>query len=153
MVAPGDKSSACRTAQRGCMKAVVPQPFRGEPVHRWRWYAAAERAELAEAGVVNQDKDNVRCAFGSLCRLRELRRVAVKICPADVSREMKIRPWQNTRCIRRGKSCALSPRTGRACQRKCQSQQRGCRNPGYDCSKRRERLGHDALPFYRACDR
>ena len=55
VVAPGDERSSCRTAQRRRMEAVVTQSLRRELIHCWRRYSAAERAELAEASVVNQD--------------------------------------------------------------------------------------------------
>src|SRR5882724_7506771 len=64
VVAPGDEGSARRAAQGGRVKRVVPQPFSGKPVHRGRRHAAAEGAELAKPGVVDQDQYDVRRALG-----------------------------------------------------------------------------------------
>src|SRR5262249_30208632 len=99
VVAPGDEGSARRTAQCRRVEAVVPHYLRRKLVHRWRRNAAAEGAELAEAGVVDQDKDDVGRALGRLYGLRELRPVGVKICPPDVAGETEVGPGQYARGV------------------------------------------------------
>src|SRR5262249_43703955 len=52
VVATSDERGPRRAAQRGRVEAIVSEPLRRKLVHRWRWDAAAEGAELAEASVV-----------------------------------------------------------------------------------------------------
>ena len=97
VVPAGDERGPRRAAQGGGVEAVVPQALGRELVHRRRRDAAAERAELAEAGVVEQDQHDVRRALGRLHRLRELRLVGVEVGPADVAGEMEVGPGQHAR--------------------------------------------------------
>src|SRR5262245_43468105 len=115
VVAPSNKRSASRTAQGRRMEAVVAQALCREPVHRWRRYAAAERTELAEACVVNQDEHDVRRTLGCLYRLRELRRVGIGISSSDVAGEVKVGSRQYARCVGGRKALVLALRQSRAC--------------------------------------
>src|SRR5262249_56240640 len=74
VVAPREEGGPRRAAERGRVEPVEAQPFGGELVHRGRRDQAAERAELTEAGIVDQDQDDVRGALRRSSGLRELRR-------------------------------------------------------------------------------
>src|SRR5262249_2930715 len=54
-------------------------------------------AELTEAGVVDQDQDDIGCTLGRLHRLWELSRIGVEVSPPHVSGEVKVRSRQNPR--------------------------------------------------------
>jgi hypothetical protein len=97
MVATRDEGGPGRAAQGGRVEAVVAQPLGREPVHRGRRHAAAERAELAEPDIVEQDQDDVGRAFWRLHRLRELRRVGIEIGAPDGPGEVEVGPWQHAR--------------------------------------------------------
>src|SRR5439155_5903033 len=85
VVATGEQRGARRAAERRGMEAVVTQPFGRQPVHRRGRDAAAERAELAKARIVDQDQDDVRRALRRRDGLREPRGVRVLVGAADVA--------------------------------------------------------------------
>lgn len=90
------------TAKRRRMKAVKPQAFRRKPVHRGRRHAAAEGAELAKTGIIQQDKYNIGRTFWRPHRLRKLSSTGLQIRSADLTRKTKVRSWQNgwrTGCV------------------------------------------------------
>src|SRR5262249_31497527 len=95
MIAAGDEGRPRRGAQRGRVEGGVPEPFRGQLVQGGRRDAAAERAVLTEARVVDQYEENVRCALRRLHHLRELRRVRLEIGAAHRAREVKIGPRED----------------------------------------------------------
>src|SRR5205823_2056557 len=103
MITAGQKRGPRRTAQRGCVKTIVPQTLRCELVHRRRGHPAAECAELSEARIVNQNKDHVWRSLGRLNRLRKLRRVGIFVGTPDVAGEVEVRarkynwrPWRRS---------------------------------------------------------
>ena len=66
---PGQQRLAGRRAQRGGVEAVVPEPARGETLGGRRPARPPERARRAEADVVEQDDQHVRCALRRQQRL------------------------------------------------------------------------------------
>jgi hypothetical protein len=83
------------------VKAIESQPFGRELVHRRRWHTAAEGAELAEPGIIDQDQYDVRGALWCLHRLRKLRGVGIAVSASDVTGEMKVGPREHAGCCGR----------------------------------------------------
>ncbi len=75
MVATGEECLARGGAERRGVEAVVLQAVRGEPLGVRRVDRSAEGARGAEAGVVDQDDQHIRCTLGrpQRCDRRELR--------------------------------------------------------------------------------
>jgi hypothetical protein len=69
VVAAVDQRGAGRAAKGGRVEMIVAQAFRRQPVHGRRGNAAAKRAELAEAAIVDQDEQDVRRALWRADRL------------------------------------------------------------------------------------
>ena len=82
------------------MEAIESQAFGRQSVHRRRGSASAKRAELSEAGIVDQDQHDVRCVFRCLHGLRELRCIGLQISAADMALEVGIGTGQDLRCAR-----------------------------------------------------
>src|SRR5262245_7099421 len=101
MIAPRDERGTRRTTQGGGVKFVVAKSLRRKSVHRRGRDSPAEGAELPEAGVVNQDEDDVgrtlRCLYG----LRKLRRIGVLVGASDVATESRVWPREFVRRLRR----------------------------------------------------
>ncbi len=100
VIAPGDQGRSRRTAERRGVEVVEPQPLGRQPGHGRRGNAAAESAELAEAGVVDEHQQDVRRAFGRLHRGGKLRRIGVGIGAAHLAGEAEVGTRQNLRCSR-----------------------------------------------------
>ncbi len=64
VVPPGQQRRARRRAQRGDMEAVVAQPSLGDAGVVRRLDRAAERARVPESGIVDENQQDVRRAFG-----------------------------------------------------------------------------------------
>src|SRR5262245_29106600 len=103
------------------MERIVAQPLRRELVHRWRWDAAAECAELPEPSVINQDEHDIGRAIRGLHGLWELRRGAVEIRASHAAREMKIRSREYNRRICRREQRVLVLRESRTHRRQNQT--------------------------------
>src|SRR6516162_241768 len=121
VVAARNEGGSCWAAQCSGVETVEPQPFCRELLHCGRGYAAAERAELPETCVVDQDQHDIGRALRSLHWQGKLCRVAVEICPPNVAGKMKIRSRQRTRCVCRWERLFLDLRNSWACQRQNQS--------------------------------
>ena len=76
VVAPGQQRRAGRRAQRGRVEAGVLEAVGGQPLECRRSWRATERAVRAEAGIVDEDEQDVR---------RPLRRADGSIGGKDVS--------------------------------------------------------------------
>jgi len=74
VIAAGEQRGARRRAQRSGVELRVAKSRLGYTVHRRRGNGSSERARGAEADVIGQDEQDVRCAFGRAHRLREVRR-------------------------------------------------------------------------------
>ena len=91
VVASGQQRLARRRAQRGGVEAVVLQAARRQLLRVRRLAGAAEGARRAEAGVVDQDDQDVRRALGRaqlldrrVLRLRILRVIGDQAAPRRV---------------------------------------------------------------------
>ena len=56
----------------GCVELIVAQSALREPVERRSRHRAAEGASVAEADIIQNDYQHIRCAFRCLERLREI---------------------------------------------------------------------------------
>ena len=84
MVAPGQQCRARRRTKRRRVKPVVAEPFVGEPLQRRHVHRATERARVAEADVVEQDHQHVRCS-GRRAEHRRNFRLGIGVGRADLS--------------------------------------------------------------------
>src|SRR5436190_23933275 len=107
VVAPGEQRSACWRAQCGRMEARIAQALCGKLLHIRRRYSAAECAELAEAGIVKQDQQDVRCVFWRTDDLRKGCWIGVLKRAADLALEAEVRPRQRQRASRESRRRAL----------------------------------------------
>src|SRR5262249_50234249 len=94
MIAPRDERGTRRTTQGGGGKCVVAKSLRRKSVHRRGRNSAAEGAELPEAGVVNQDEDDVGRTLRGLYGLRKLRRIGILVGASDAATESRVGPRQ-----------------------------------------------------------
>src|SRR5205823_4268940 len=91
----------CRRTQCGGVEARIAQALGRQVVNIRRRHTAAERAELAEARVIDQDQQDVWRALGWAHDLWKNWRVRVLEGAADVTLEMKIGTRKLTRHSRR----------------------------------------------------
>src|SRR5262245_46329147 len=112
MIATRDERGAGGTAEGGRVKPVVAESFRCKSVHRRRRHSPAEGAELPEAGVVNQDEDDVGRALRCLYGLRKLCRIGVLVSTSDAARKTRVWPRQLARRLRRWRLRLLRAKTG-----------------------------------------
>src|SRR5262245_18063953 len=94
------------------MEPGVEQTLFGKFLHLWRGHTATGHAELPKAYIVEENQEDVGCAFRRAQDLGKSRRIGVLIGAAYLAREMKVRPGQRFRGWRwgsRGRSrCARS---------------------------------------------